>query len=114
MSLEWMSPIVNLPSWPAENSGTAPAQTGAKAGAGAEKACQDFEAYFTASMFSEMTKTLELGQKDGISGQEEEMIWNLTGQTVAQELSKGQGLGLKAELLRAVSQHPGLSRNGLD
>jgi Rod binding domain-containing protein len=114
MSLEWMPPIVNLPSWTAENNGAAPAVAGAKAGAGAEKACRDFEAYFTASMFSEMTKTLELGQKDGISGQEEDWMWSLTGQTVAQELAKGEGLGLKKELMQSLSQQPGLTRNGLD
>ncbi|NTV52181.1 MAG: hypothetical protein HGA76_04110 [Candidatus Firestonebacteria bacterium] len=112
MSMEWMSPLVNL-ARPVENQsgGTAPA---VKTQAGVEKACRDFEAYFTASLFSEMSKTLEIEQKQGPSGQQAAWMWNLAGQTVAQELSRGEGLGLKQQLMQALSRSVGLSPSGLD
>jgi Rod binding domain-containing protein len=113
MSLEWMSPLVNMP-WSASNSAGTPASAGEKTSSGVEKACQDFEAYFTASLFSEMTKTLEIGEKTGSSGQEESWMWNLAGQTVAQELSRGEGLGLKKELLQSLSKSMGINPGGLD
>jgi Rod binding domain-containing protein len=113
MSLEWMSPLVNLTA-PAANRAEQTAPAGAKNSAGVEKACRDFEAYFTASLFSEMTKTLEIGEDQGVSGQQESWMWSLAGQTVAQELSRGVGLGLKQQLLPLLTKNLGTAAGGLD
>ncbi len=72
-----------------------------------DKACRDFEAYFTASLFAEMTKSMEINEKNRVSAQQEEWMWKMVGQTVADQLAQGKGMGLGQELLRAVSASPG-------
>ena len=111
MSLEWMSPIVNLP-LTGNDSAVFPEKV-PPTSAGLKKACQNFETYFTASLFSEMTKTLEIGQESGPAGQQAEWMWDLVGQTVAKELSQGKGLGLSQELYRAAAPSLGISDTGL-
>jgi Rod binding domain-containing protein len=113
MSLEWMSPLVNLGSL-AAGRGAGASPDVAKIGVGVEKACREFEAYFTASLFSEMTKTLEIGENQGVSGQQESWMWSLAGQTVAQELSRGEGLGLKQQLLPLLTKNLGTDAGRLD
>ncbi len=107
--MEWISPIFNQPVIPPER-----LNQGIEKGAlGLEKACRDFETYFTASLFSEMTKTLEMNEKHGASGQQEQWMWSLVGQTVAEELSKGAGLGLGKALAGTALNTLGITQDGL-
>lgn len=57
-------------------------------------ACQKFEAYFTASLFSAMAKTMDLNQKEGWMKEQKAWVWNGLFQNAAEMLAQGRSLGL--------------------
>jgi len=59
-----------------------------------EKACQDFEVLFTSTFLSEMVNSINIQSKSGVSQMQENWVWNMMFQTIAQDLSQTESLGL--------------------
>lgn len=62
------------------------------------EACRAFETYFTASLLEAMVKTTGAAGKTGVGGQEASWAWSQMSQAVAEEMSRGDGLGLARQL----------------
>jgi len=70
------------------------------------EACRSFEAYFTASVLSSLTQST-LQPASGSQGQQERWAWDWLAQTVADEMSRNQGLGLARQLEIYIKEKSG-------
>lgn len=72
-----------------------------------ERASQDFESMFISTMMSGLMKTGSLNPADKSTQMQENWVWSLMIQTLAEEWSQNQDLGLAEQVTRHLAEQDG-------